>query len=191
MSDENLENIKKPRNKKEIEFDKDLSVSYNDRILVVKGKKGQAEKLLNNKLINIKVESNKIIIESKRFGKKSKKVMATFEAHIKNLLEGAKNGFRYTLKICSGHFPMSVSVNNNEFAVKNFLGEKIPRKLKIKEGANVKVEGDKILVESNNKEIVGQVSADIENLTKRPGYDGRIFQDGCYITSKGDKEIKQ
>ncbi|MDP6647875.1 MAG: 50S ribosomal protein L6, partial [Candidatus Woesearchaeota archaeon] len=62
--------------------------------------------------------------------------------------------------------------------------------LQIKEGATVKVEGDLINVTSTNKETAGQVSADIEQLTRRPGYDKRIFQDGIYIINKDGKELK-
>ena len=92
--------------------------------------------------------------------------------------------------ICSGHFPMNVNVANNKLTVKNLLGEKVPRVLQLKEGADVKVEGDIIYVTSINKEIAGQVSADIEQLTRRPGYDGRVFQDGIYLINRDGKELR-
>ena len=60
----------------------------------------------------------------------------------------------------------------------------------LKPGASVKVEGDLVVVESTSKELAGQVSADIETLTKRNGYDGRIFQDGLWIVTKDNKELK-
>jgi large subunit ribosomal protein L6 len=85
---------------------------------------------------------------------------------------------------------MNVNVINNNLVVKNFFGEKVPRVLQLKNGAEVKVEGDLIHVTSSNKEIAGQVSADIEQLTRRPGYDTRIFQDGIYIVNKDGKELK-
>jgi large subunit ribosomal protein L6 len=85
---------------------------------------------------------------------------------------------------------MNVSVSNDEIIIKNFLGEKVPRTLALKAGATVKVEGDTVVVESPSKEIAGQVSADIELLTRRIGYDGRIFQDGLWITSKGGKDVR-
>ena len=84
---------------------------------------------------------------------------------------------------------MNVAIANNELVVKNFLGEKVPRTLILKSGAEVKVEGDLIVVESVSKEIAGQISSDIEQLTRRTGYDGRIFQDGIWIIVKDDKEI--
>ena len=85
---------------------------------------------------------------------------------------------------------MNVSVKDKEFIVKNFFGEKIPRVMKIKEGADVKVEGDMVIVESPDKEIAGQVAADIEQLVRRTRYDIRIFQDGIWIFEKFGKEIK-
>ena len=85
---------------------------------------------------------------------------------------------------------MNVSIAGNKFVVKNFLGEKVPRVLQLKQGAEVKIEGDIIHILSPNKETAGQVSADIEQLTRRPGYDSRIFQDGIYIINKDGKQLK-
>ena len=85
---------------------------------------------------------------------------------------------------------MNVSVAGGKLVVKNLLGEKVPRVLQLKENTNVKIEGDLVYVTSASKETAGQVSADIEQLTRRPGYDTRIFQDGIYIINKDGKELK-
>jgi large subunit ribosomal protein L6 len=116
-------------------------------------------------------------------------MMQTFKAHIKNLIRGVMEGHLYKLKICSGHFPMSVSVSGEEFIIKNFMGENVPRTLKLKENVSVKVEGDQVIVESIDKEKAGQTAADIEQLTRVTNKDLRIFQDGIYITFKDGKEI--
>ena len=42
---------------------------------------------------------------------------------------------------------------------------------------------------AQNGFLLGQTAADIEQLTRRPGFDTRIFQDGIYIVKKGDKLI--
>ncbi len=84
---------------------------------------------------------------------------------------------------------MNVSVNGNNFVVNNFLGEKTPRELVLREGADVKIEGDIVTVESVDKELAAQTAADIEMLTKIKGRDLRIYQDGIYITNKDGKEI--
>jgi len=173
----------------EIKLPKDVQAQLDKGLLTLKSSKGEVKRNFFNKNIEIECKESSITLKAPKFNKVNKKLIKSSDAHIKNMIEGCLQGHKYTLKICSGHFPMNVSVNNNLLIVKNFLGEKVPRTLKLKSGADVKVEGDSIVVESVNKEIAGQVSADIELLTRRTGYDGRIFQDGLWIVSKGDKEI--
>ena len=175
---------------KDIELPDNSSASIHGQILLIKGPKDEVKKEFKQHNISISVDDKKIFLESKSGTKEDKKIMGSLAAHIKNMIRGSQQKHVYTLKICSGHFPMNVSISNNKLFVKNFLGEKIPRVLQLKEGAYVKVEGDLIHVESANKEIAGQVSADIEQLTRRPGYDTRIFQDGIYIINKDGKELK-
>lgn len=175
---------------KEIELPDGVSSSLNDQFLIVKGPKGEVEREFKQHNISIKIGNKKIILESKSGTKEDKKIIGSLTAHIKNMINGSLQNHTYILKICSGHFPMNVNVSGNKLVVKNFLGEKVPRILQLKGGANVKVEGDLIYVTSTSKEIAGQVSADIEQLTRRPGYDTRIFQDGVYVVNKDGKELK-
>ena len=140
--------------------------------------------------ISIKIEDKKIIFEADRATKEKKKIIGSLVAHLKNMVRGSKENHTYTLKICSGHFPMNVSVSDNKIIVKNFLGEKIPRVMQLNEGASIKVDGSMIYVTSPSKEIAGQVSACIEQLTRRPGFDTRVFQDGIYIVNKDGRELK-
>ncbi len=87
-------------------------------------------------------------------------------------------------------FPDERSANKNELVINNFLGEKIPRKLQLKDNVDVKVEGEIITVKSFDKELAGQTAASIEQLTRRTNYDIRIFMDGIWIIEKDGKEIK-
>lgn len=164
-----------------------ITASMEKTILKIKGPKGENKRNIFNPALETSISSNTIISKPKRVSKREKKLLGTLEAHIKNMIKGVREGYVYKLKICSGHFPMTVSVSGKELTIKNFFGERIPRVLKLKEGAIVKVDGAFITVESCDKEIAGQVAADIETLTKRPGFDKRIFQDGCYIIDKSGK----
>ena len=176
--------------KAEIEIPDGIEVEINETLVKTKGKAGEVVKKLFNPNINISKEDKKIVLKALKSTKREQKLVNSFKAHIKNMLQGANETYKYKLKICSGHFPMNVSVKDSEFIVKNFFGEKIPRILKIKEGTTVKVEGDIVVVESPNKEFAGQVAADIEQLVRRTKYDTRIFQDGIWIFEKFGKEIK-
>jgi len=174
----------------EIRLPSNVSAKLEKCILSLKGPKGEVKRDFSDKRIGIEHKEGAILLKASKFNKINKKLIKSYVAHIKNMIKGVSEGYKYTLKICSGHFPMNVSVNNNKLIVKNFLGEKVPRTITLKAGADVKVEGDLIIVESQNKEIVGEVSSDIEQLTRRTKYDIRIFQDGIWIISKGDKEFK-
>ena len=173
-----------------VEIPEKTDVKYEDKFFIVKGPEGELKRKLFNPYIKIEVKDGSVLFVSNNATKREKKMIYTFAAHLKNLMNGVNQKYIYKLKICSGHFPMTVSVEGDDFIVKNFFGESIPRKLRIKKGADVKVEGDMLTVESADKEIAGQVSADIENLTKRTKYDKRIFQDGIYIILKAGKIIK-
>ncbi|MBW2996893.1 50S ribosomal protein L6 [Candidatus Woesearchaeota archaeon] len=153
----------------------------------VKGPKGDLERDFKFQKIDAKVEGNKIMLTVKGATKKEKTQVGTMKAHVKNMVKGVTGGHVYKLKICSGHFPMNVTVSGDTFNVKNFLGEKVPRTIKIKEGATVKVEGTEVSVESIDIEKAGQVAADIEQLTRIKNKDIRIFQDGIYIVEKPGK----
>ena len=175
---------------KEVGIPEKVEVSIGGGILSVKGPKGEIKRKLTIGKVNMAVKEKNVILSAKKPTKREKKIIGSFRAHLKNMFDGVMLGHKYMLKICSGHFPMNVSIVNKELVIKNFLGEKFPRMVRLKEGATVKVEGDLIVVESVDKELAGQVSADIECATKRSNYDTRVFQDGIYIINKDGKEIK-
>ena len=175
--------------KTEIEIPEGITCNIENSIVKIKGEKGEVVKSFLHPRVSLKSEGNKITLESNNGTKKEKTMHNTFRAHLRNMFKGAAEGHTYKLKICSGHFPMNVALNNNQLIIKNFLGEKVPRVLDIKEGAEVKIDGDQIVVTSISKETAGQVAADIETLTRVKGRDLRIFQDGIYITEKDGKQL--
>ena len=147
--------------KKEIEIPEGVDVKIDGKKLFVNGPKGENSRTFNYPKLEFSKQGNKIMLLGKNATKKEKTMIGTYSAHIKNLFAGVKSGFDYRLKICSGHFPMTVVVEKNKVMINNFMGEK-----------------------------VGQTAANIELATRRPGFDKRIFQDGCYIVSKSGKELR-
>jgi large subunit ribosomal protein L6 len=172
-----------------IEIPEGVEVKIEDNIFSVSKDGKTNKKLLHHKKIKLTVEENSIKMQMLKGRKEEKSMIGTFRAHIKNMFKGITEGHIYRLKICSGHFPMNVALKGDKFVVTNFVGEKTPRELLIKEGATVKIEGELVTVEGNDKERVAQTAADIELLTKIKGKDLRIYQDGIYITEKDGKEI--
>jgi len=176
--------------KKEIVIPENVEIKIEDKRITARGSKGENSRLFVYQTFKLAHEGNKIILFTKDASKRDKTMIGTYSAHIKNLLTGVKDGFDYRLKICSGHFPMTVSIDRNKVKITNFMGEKIPRLAKISPGVDVKIEGDMITVSGFDREKVGQSAANIELATRRTGFDKRVFQDGCYIVSKAGKVVK-
>jgi len=173
----------------EIEVIEGANASLNGTSLTVSGPKGNVVREFNSPKARIKLEGRQITLSASGNTRKDKTVLKTYKAHIRNAMKGVTEGYVYKLKVCSGHFPITVSVSGNRLEIKNFLGEKIPRKVNLMPGAAVKVDGSTITVESPDIEKAGQVAADIEQATRRPGFDRRIFQDGIYIIEKEGEQI--
>lgn len=173
-----------------IEIPENIQVNLDDNIVKVKGPKGEIEKKLHNPLVKIKKEEKEIILSTQKQTKKEKRVINTFKSHINNLINGVNEPYTYKLKICSSHFPITTTVEKDKLIIKNFMGEKIPRKAKILFNVTVKIEGDTVTVESPNKESAGQTAANIEKACRRPGFDKRVFSDGIWMFHKSGKDIK-
>ncbi len=174
---------------REIVLPSEISAAYENGVLTLKKGSVQCSRKVTLPPENFKVDGQKIILTAKKLTQTNKKRLNSVDAHIANMMLGVTRGHRYVLKVCSGHFPMTVAVKDGRFTLKNFLGEKVPRTLTIAQEVTVKIEGDKITVESPSLELAGQVSANIEQLTRRPGFDTRVFMDGIYIINKDGKEL--
>jgi len=166
-----------------------VTATIADGVVTVKGPKGESSKNMKDPQIKIKADGNVVTISAQKDTKRQKRIINSLSAHLKNMIQGVQEPYKYRLKVCSGHFPMNISIQGETFIVKNFLGEKSPRTLKLKKGATVKVEGDQIVVESCDKDLAGQQASDIELITAKRNRDLRVFQDGIYMTEKAGKKI--
>lgn len=182
-------NMSKLNIKEEIQIPEGVQIFVDSPIIKVTGPKGELKKKLFNPKINIFLDKDKLNLEIKNAQKKEKMFMKTFKAHIKNMIKGALEGFTYKLKICSGHFPMTVKYEQNKIIVSNFLGEKIPRKTDIQSNIDIEIKKDEIIVKGIDKELVSQTAANIERITRITKRDRRRFQDGIYIIEKDGVQI--
>ncbi|HZX12312.1 MAG TPA: 50S ribosomal protein L6 [Candidatus Nanoarchaeia archaeon] len=165
---------------------KEVSIIIEGQEVSVKGPRGSLTKSLYHPLLTLSTENNTLHIKAKttKPGKREKIQINTFSAHLNNLINGVQHPYLATLKICSGHFPITVTVEGRTVHIKNFLGEKSPRKASLMDNVTVRIDGDQIFVEGPDLEHVSQTAARIEQATRITNRDRRVFQDGCYITQK-------
>jgi len=173
----------------EIEIPEGIEVVFRDETFKTKGPEGENERKFDLGKLKVETSKEKIKIGNVKSTKNDKKRMNTIAAHIKNMIKGVQEKFEYELKVCSGHFPMTVNQEGNKIIVKNFLGEKINREAKIIDGVEVEIDKEKIILKSMDREKAGQTAANFEHATKVRGRDKRVFQDGIYIIKKAGKEI--
>jgi large subunit ribosomal protein L6 len=166
-----------------------VQIRKDGKFIFVKGAHGEISKEMNFRKLKTESKDGKFIISHASSTRNEKRMINTITAHVKNMIKGVKDKFEYKLKVCSSHFPINVEIKGNEVFIKNFLGEKTPRKCKIPKGAEVEINKDIITVKSASKETAGQASANFEAATKVRNRDRRVFQDGIFITSKNGKEI--
>ncbi len=155
--------------------------------ITVKGPKGEVVRTFTNPRVDILTDGKNVIIKTKegmRAVKQDKTYVYTYQAHVKNMIYGVIESYEAKLKICSGHFPMQVTADANTVSIKNFLGEKLPRKARIHVPAKVVIKGDIIEVTGIDKDAVAQTAGSIEQATRITNRDRRIFQDGCFIIQK-------
>jgi large subunit ribosomal protein L6 len=172
-----------------MELSTGVSAQLVGEFLVVKGPKGEVKININYPGVEVLTEQDKVVLKALKATKREKTVMGSFQSHINSAIKGVQEEFVYKVKICSGHFPMNVSISGKELTIKNFLGEAVPRKVRLLDGAKVKVNGAEIEIVSPDKGIAGQVAGQIEQLCRITNRDKRIFQDGCYIIHKAGKDI--
>lgn len=174
--------------KKEIEMPEGVSAQATDHTIAIKGPKGEVKRSFHHPRVKIAIDGQKITLTATAATRREKMILGSFASHVKNIVAGVQELHLYKLAICSGHFPMNITVSGNELVIKNFLGESVPRKVAIPEGAEVKVEGKEILITSADKEVAGQTAARIEGICRENKKDIRIFMDGLWIVEKSGKK---
>jgi large subunit ribosomal protein L6 len=168
----------------EIEIPDDVTATQDHLELTIEGPEGSVTRRLWYPDISVSVDGDTVVVESDDTNAKTNATVGTFESHVTNMIHGVTEGWTYQMEVFYSHFPMQVEVQDGDVVIKNFLGEKAPRRVPIHGDTEVQVDGEEITLSGPNIEDVGQTAADIEQLTRVQGKDTRVFQDGVYITEK-------
>jgi len=174
---------------KKIKIPEGIEAEIIGTTLKIRGPEGENSRKFNLGPLEMKKEENKISIGMKNSTKREKKLINTIAAHIENMIKGVRKKFEYELKAVFSHFPITLEIKGHEVFIKNFLGEKTPRKTTLPNNVEIEVNGNSIKVKSIDRELAGQAAAKLETAIRIRARDKRIFQDGIFITKKAGKEI--
>jgi large subunit ribosomal protein L9e len=172
-----------------VEIPKNVKISVNSSVVTVTGPRGKLTKNFRHALLDMKKIKNQIVVQ-KWFGtKKQLALVRTICTHIQNMIKGVTKGFQYRMRSVYAHFPINVTMHNQENVVeiRNFLGEKIVRKVPMEPGVscvNSPTLKDELILEGNDIEAVSKSAALIQQSTTVKDKDIRKFLDGIYVSER-------
>jgi len=179
-----------------LEVPEGVSVTIKARNVTVTGPRGKLSKDLSHLAVDFSSPKKNVIGMAIHHGaRKNVAALRTVRTLISNLIIGVTKGFKYKMRYVYAHFPINVNIDKNsetdqyEVEIRNFIGEKIVRKVVMRSGVDVKVstaQKDELILEGNSLEDVSQSAADIQQICKVRNKDIRKFLDGLYVSEKGN-----
>ncbi|KAH8676341.1 ribosomal protein L6, alpha-beta domain-containing protein [Xylariales sp. PMI_506] len=179
-----------------LEVPEGVSVNIKARHVTVTGPRGKLSKDLSHLAVNFsRPKKNVIGIEIHHGVRKNVAALRTVRTLIHNLIIGVTKGFKYKMRYVYAHFPINVNIDKNsetgqnEVEIRNFIGEKLVRRVIMRHGVNVTVstaQKDELILEGNSLEDVSQSAADIQQICRVRNKDIRKFLDGMYVSEKGN-----
>ncbi|VVB73183.1 50S ribosomal protein L6 [uncultured archaeon] len=156
-----------------IEFPSGVSISLARNEFTISGPKGKVTAAIPP--VTAKVEGNAVTISGS-----DKSFVNTAVALVKSATKGVTEGYTMKLQIVYAHFPITLEQKGAAIVIKNFLGEKNPRKAKVVGDTKVKVEKEFISLSGTDKYAIGQTATNLKQATHIRFKDPRVFQDGIY-----------
>ncbi|CAI5444937.1 unnamed protein product [Caenorhabditis angaria] len=171
-------------------FPDNVTFTVKNRIVHVTGPRGTIRKDFRHLHMEMERVGKNTLRVRKWFGvRKELAAIRTVCSHVKNMIKGVTLGFRYKMRSVYAHFPINVTLQdgNRTVEIRNFLGEKIIRRVPLPEGVTASIstaQKDEIIVEGNDLQFVSQAAARIQQSTAVKEKDIRKFLDGIYVSEK-------
>src|SRR5258708_20751841 len=120
-----------PESKEVIHVPNDVQVTITGSNLKVKGKNGELARAFPGQGITVKKEGENVIVHADLPRRKTRALVGTYGAHIRNMVRGAQENFEYKMKICFSHFPIKTKIQGDKFLIENFVAERTARRARI------------------------------------------------------------
>ncbi|KAL9973543.1 hypothetical protein ACROYT_G020013 [Oculina patagonica] len=172
-----------------VEIPENVTIKLRGREVTIKGPRGTLVRNFNHlKLELVLVGKKKLRVDVWFAKRKELACVKTICTHIENMIKGVIYGFRYKMKAVYAHFPINITVSegNTLVEIRNFLGEKYIRRVRMRPGVtctNSTVK-DEIILEGNDIELVSNSAALIKQSATVKNKDIRMFLDGIYVSDK-------
>ncbi|MFA6098777.1 MAG: 50S ribosomal protein L6 [Patescibacteria group bacterium] len=155
--------------KKPISIPAGVEVNIQAQHVLVKGPKGTLEKDFHHRVIFVKKDSIITVDVSKPEEKRSRELWGLSRVLLANMIEGVTKGYEKKLEINGVGYRASVAGKK----IVLILGYSHPIEFPIPEELEAKIEKNVITISGMDKQMVGQIAAEIRDLRKPEPYKGK------------------
>ncbi len=179
--------------KQPIKIPQEIQIKIEGDLISVKGPKGEIFRKIHN-LVSVEESEGRIIVKPKNDSKQALALWGTFRSLINNMVKGAKDGFEKVLIYEGIGFKSEVkndpSVESGK-VLELSVGFTHPVKVAAPKGIDFKAEKNQIIVSGADKELVGQVAANIRKVKPPEPYKGKgiRYKDEIIIRKAGKKAV--
>ena len=144
-----------------------------DNLVTVKGPKGTLTTAIDREMI-VKEQDNQIIVERPTEQKRHKAMHGLYRALINNMVVGVSEGYKEQLELVGVGYKATVQGNVLELALgySHNIFMTLPQEVTAT-AVTEKGKAPVITLESNDKQLIGQVAAKIRSLRKVEPYKGK------------------
>ena len=170
--------------KKAIPLPKGVTVTVEGNTVKVKGPKGELQRTVHPEL-SVKLENNELTVSRPSEETRHKALHGLTRTLVANMVEGTSTGFRKTLELVG----VGYKAEARPYGLQLALGYSHPIEYKAPKGIKLTAPvPTQILIDGADKEMVGQVAAEIRSFRKPEPYKGKgIKYQGEQIRRKAGK----
>ena len=148
---------------------KGVEVKIDDQVIAVKGAKGELRIQLN-KLVSVETGDERLLFKAKQETKSATAMTGTFRSLVSNMVQGVTSGFQKELELQGVGYRAQMQGKKLNLS----LGFSHPVVYEAPEGIEIETPSQtQVLVKGIDKQLVGQVSADIRSFRPPEPYKGK------------------
>jgi large subunit ribosomal protein L6 len=170
--------------KKPVAVPKGVTVALNGQVLSVKGPRGELARTFHPE-ITLAVQGDQVVVTRPSDEAKHRALHGLSRTLVQNMVDGVAKGFSKVLEIQG----VGYKAESKPFGLQLALGFSHPVAYKAPAGIKFTVDNNTIVkIEGADKEMVGQVAAEIRNLRKPEPYKGKgVRYQGEVVRRKAGK----
>ncbi|MBO4943659.1 MAG: 50S ribosomal protein L6 [Muribaculaceae bacterium] len=156
-----------------IEIPAGVTVKIDNNVVTVKGPKGELKQAVNPEL-EVKVENNHIVVTRPSDDREHRAQHGLYRALLHNMVVGVSTGYRKEMELVGVGYRAAATGQVLELSLgfSHAIYIKLPAEVKV-EAKTERNKNPLIILESDDKQLLGQVCAKIRSLRKPEPYKGK------------------